>query len=864
MARQYEPFVIRVGAPTQAGYPVTAEFQGASWSATIPTDFPLLTEQEIDQALGWLERGFIDREYAREFGGRLFETLFQPAIREGFRAAYERVAPERGLRIVLGLPDELAGIPWELMYDADGGHGFLARSATAPLARHFAGAPLPHELPKSEGPLRILLATAAPHGYAPVSTEEEESDLTEIATGPRQRFGGAVEVALHHLTRTRSPRGLLRRLRQRELIQVEVLAHATRETLQRRLVEASSAGRGYHVVHLVAHGQADRSGSYVLLETVDGDADPVPADELAELIAEPTVNLAVLNACETAAAVDLFQGVAQAVIRRGVPAVVGMQLPVLDRSAVDFAREFYAAWAVGEPVEAALAYARRLMYQSAPGAAADWGIPVLYMGPVDGLQVPMPLPAVNWARRAAALVGLLVFTVIPTFYFYRSLLPSGPAEMNGLFNVVVADFGELDAAGQAQPSPAGRELSRYIFESLRSEFNDLPLQLRQEFRPLVWHDSIGPDEKRATIGVIRGATPEERTEAAADLADRIKADVVIYGNLTPEGDVAGFAPEFYVAPVAQEATELVGRHRLGEPVAVRSPFNPDDRQTLRFLNRELVERARALTHFTIGLMYDLSGETADALEVFRQAEQDIDWSESGGAEVLYYFIGREALFLKRVDQAQTAFETARDANSDYARAYVGLGSVAFQKAQSRLLDGNLDPTPEDLGPVLEDLDRAVDAYQTALDRADPALEPQTGIVARLGIGSAYRLQGEQYLFLDQRALAEERFNQAMDELESILEPLAAREQYRYLAQAYSSLGAAYAQMAWLRQAANDRAGSEALYRKAHAAFEKCIAQAEAAPLDSLLVKRIIEDPQTGCRPARERLPTVAATEEGGP
>lgn len=868
MTRQYEPFVVRVGAPTTAGYPVTAEFQGASWSATIPTDLPALTNQEIDQALAWLERGFIDRDYARDFGARLFETLFQPAVREGFRAAYERVAPQRGLRIVLSLPEELAGLPWELMYDADGGHGFLARSATAPLARHFAGAPLPHQLPEAEGPLRILLVTASPHGYAPVSTDEEEADLTRIATGRRRavgdrKVGRAVALAVEHLTRTHSPRGLLQRLRERELIEMEVLAHATRETLQRRLLEASSAGEGYHVVHFVGHGEADGSGSYLLFETGAGDADAVAADEFAELIAEPTVNLAVLNACETAAAVDVFQGVAQAAILRGVPAVIGMQLPVLDRAAVDFARAFYATWAAGEPIEAALAYARRLMYQSAPGAAADWGIPVLYMGPVEGLQVPTPVPQVNWTRRAAALVGLLVFTVIPTFYFYRSLLPSGPAVMNGLFNVAVANFGEVDASGNVQASADGRELSRWIFEGLRLEFDNLPLQIRQEFQPLVWHDSLGRGEKRTAIGVISGATAEERTQAAAELAERIGADVVIYGNLTESDDAASFVPEFYVAPVAREASELVGQHRLGDQVPVQLPL--DNRDAGRSINRELIARARALSRFTIGLMYDLSGEPARALDVFRQAEQEIDWSETGGREVLYYFIGREASFLKRLDEAQTAFEAARDANGDYARAYVGLGSVAYARAQSLVVEGNLGSTPEDRAPVLELLDEAVSNYQAAVDRADPVVEPQTPVIAQLGLGTAYYLEGEQYLKVGEHAAAQARFEQAVEHLMSILDPLTAQEQYRYLAQTYNALGNAYFQLAYIRQwVEGDPDGVAPLYGEARDAYDRCIAQGEAAPLDKVLVQQLIEDPQTGCRSHKQLLPTIQPVDEGGP
>ena len=54
-----------------------------------------------------------------------------------------------------------------------------------------------------------------------------------------------------------------------------------------------------------------------------------------------------------------------------------IRLNIAHRAAVGFAREFYGAWAAGQPIEGALAYARRLVGGETPGAAADWGIPVL-------------------------------------------------------------------------------------------------------------------------------------------------------------------------------------------------------------------------------------------------------------------------------------------------------------------------------------------------------------------------------------------------------------------------------------------------------------------------------------------------------
>ena len=112
MARAYQPFIIRVEDEGEGSFPVRAEFQGSSWSAAIPASLPLLTEAEIRQAQQWLERGFIDRDYARDFGRRLFQTLFQESIRTGFRMAHERAAAQKdGLRIVLTLPKALDSLP---------------------------------------------------------------------------------------------------------------------------------------------------------------------------------------------------------------------------------------------------------------------------------------------------------------------------------------------------------------------------------------------------------------------------------------------------------------------------------------------------------------------------------------------------------------------------------------------------------------------------------------------------------------------------------------------------------------------------------------------------------------------------------
>jgi hypothetical protein len=112
-----------------------------------------------------------------------------------------------------------------------------------------------------------------------------------------------------------------RSLRHREMVEIETLRHATREMLQHRLAE-SGVEKAVHVVHFIGHGVADDRESAIMLEKPDGTSDPITAEEFAELIWRPSVGMVMLNACETAAPLQLFNGAAQQALRRGVPVVI--------------------------------------------------------------------------------------------------------------------------------------------------------------------------------------------------------------------------------------------------------------------------------------------------------------------------------------------------------------------------------------------------------------------------------------------------------------------------------------------------------------------------------------------------------------
>ena len=290
----------------------------------------------------------------KEFGGKLYEAVFQGELRDVLQSSLSRTRVQRaGMRLRLRLADtpELAELPWEFLYDPRHNR-FLAQSRRTPLVRYLDLPDPPHPL-SVDGPLRLLVMISSPSGYPALDVEQEWIALTRALA--RQRSEG--RVVIERLTANMNM--LRRRLRQDE----------------------------FHVFHFVGHGlfRADWGDGVLVMEDSNGGPREVTGEELGGLLNEyDATRLAVLNACEGArtGVSDPFAGMAQSLIQQGLPAVVAMQFEITDEAAIIFARELYGAMADGFPLEAALAEARGAIRDE--GNPTEWGSPVLYSRAPDG------------------------------------------------------------------------------------------------------------------------------------------------------------------------------------------------------------------------------------------------------------------------------------------------------------------------------------------------------------------------------------------------------------------------------------------------------------------------------------------------
>jgi len=343
----YQDFDLRLRSDGDR-YAVIASLDSQDVSEPLTVD--LSRSWELDD----LERE--STEAVRRRGAELFDALIPGRVRALYHQARGRIGNDAGAGIRIRLRFDprdpqlrpLLRLPWEIAFDgsADGGGKWPALDPRYPIVRTIdsmepAGDP-------GSGPLqRVVLAQSNPGSSEPLAAERE---ITEVQTAL-----GCVGV---------SP---------------IVLRHATRSTL----IEAIS-DREPQVLHFAGHGVLDETTGQgmLLLESDFGIEDQLDAATLAALFAgKRPPRLVLLTAClsaTTGAGADPFSAMAIALVAAGLPAVIAMQSEVLDHHAIRFSSRLYRRLVQGDPVEAAVAEARKAASAGLIGTL-DWAAPVLFV-----------------------------------------------------------------------------------------------------------------------------------------------------------------------------------------------------------------------------------------------------------------------------------------------------------------------------------------------------------------------------------------------------------------------------------------------------------------------------------------------------
>jgi hypothetical protein len=334
----------------------------------------------LRQMVRWLEARNLDEnlEQQIELGEALASVLLPPYARRLFAQSLAHLQADEGLRLRLRLDDQLADLPWEYAYISDTrgtktANGFLALDPRISIARHEALA-VPGDWFVAPTRRRILVAMASPKPY---DKYRKLAHLPQEQESIRQALASVAGVdALFVPVYQTGANG--------------EVPGATIRHLAEALMERTD------VFHFSGHGEFVRglttgeSEGTLIFSDAKNEAFPVSGESLAELLKSKGVRLVVLGACEGGRrdGRNVWSGVAAALLRIGIPAVVAMQFTIDDQLARAFAAAFYRALVAGDTVDEAVASGRAAIRLEALGGKKDirdWGVPVLYLRSPGGV-----------------------------------------------------------------------------------------------------------------------------------------------------------------------------------------------------------------------------------------------------------------------------------------------------------------------------------------------------------------------------------------------------------------------------------------------------------------------------------------------
>lgn len=356
---KYVDFEITVLEEADEGYPVRVKSPAGDDKSLLQLD---AEAQPFQDDLQRLREFDTDEQMLTHLGQTLYDALFQPPASSAWRSCRDGLEVNEELRIKLTIePQELSTLPWEMMCDPDG----YPLASIYSIVRYL---PLPRPiLPMEvEPPLRVLCVVSSPSDWEPLEVDSEKARIQDA----------------------------LQPLRDQGQVHLDFSDEARFSAIQSQLRRG-----GYHIFHYIGHGwfDPDKRRGHLVFEKPDGTGEEMDARRLKILFDRSSIRLAVLNACETARfSLEPLMGVAPALVRADIPAVIAMQFEVPDTSAITFSGMFYQTLAEGYPVDYCVSEARKTLIGEIGLDEVDWAIPSLWMRG-DGVlfklpESPEPLP----------------------------------------------------------------------------------------------------------------------------------------------------------------------------------------------------------------------------------------------------------------------------------------------------------------------------------------------------------------------------------------------------------------------------------------------------------------------------------------
>ncbi|MBN3925156.1 cell division protein HetF [Nostoc sp. NMS4] len=304
-------------------------------------------------------------------GQQFYNALFKGTLRDSWITA-QGIAQnhQQVLRLRLGLKDtRLARLPWEVMHAGDrplatGPYVAFSRFQSGILGasplRSLRGA-----TPQEQGGVKVLMVIASPSDQVRLDLQKQEAIK--------------LQAELHRQT-SRPGEG---RHRFPE-IELTVLDQPGRE----ELTQALEQGR-YHVLHYSGHSNLGSNGGEIyLVSRRTGLTEILTGDDLAGLLVNNNIQMAVFNSCLGAytpasnpSGDTGERNLAESLVKRGIRSVLAMSERIPDEVALTLTQLFYRNLSQGYPVDLCVSRVRQGLISAYGSHQMYWALPILYLQP---------------------------------------------------------------------------------------------------------------------------------------------------------------------------------------------------------------------------------------------------------------------------------------------------------------------------------------------------------------------------------------------------------------------------------------------------------------------------------------------------
>lgn len=312
-------------------------------------------------------------------GQQFYNALFQGTLRDSWITA-QGIAQnhQKILRLRLGLKDnKLARLPWEVMHAGDRP---LATGPYVAFSRYQSGIGISSRLsakniptPSDDGGIKVLMVIASPTDKVRLNQLKQEAIKLQAEL---HRSG----ESSNHLPE----------------IQLTLLQQPGRE----ELTQALEQGR-YHILHYSGHSNVGSNGGEIyLVSSRTGLTETLTGDDLAGLLVNNNIQMAVFNSCLGAYGVSSGRNdetgernLTETLVKRGIRSVLAMSERIPDDVALNLTQLFYRNLSQGYSVDLCISRVRQGLISAYGSHQMYWALPILYLqsdfnGNLNGLGSP--------------------------------------------------------------------------------------------------------------------------------------------------------------------------------------------------------------------------------------------------------------------------------------------------------------------------------------------------------------------------------------------------------------------------------------------------------------------------------------------